>query len=169
MDNIASLELQTFADEPVAQFRINVFKPTKWQRIKSKLTKQPLHRDFLIYRTRVCNMARAAAIANRIQEVTGEIKTVHDLTQITLPLIQEHHKDVIRLIACCIHNSHTEPPKSLIKFLDDNISGEQLFDILVTCIHSSGLQSFLSATMLIKGTSANFATDTDVLPATEQV
>lgn len=169
MDNIASLELQTFADEPVAQFRINVFKPTKWQRIKSKITRRPLYKDFVIYKARTCNMARSAAIGNQIEDIVGDVENLYDLTKITLPLVHKHREKCIRLIACCIHNKHTEPPSWISKFLDANINGDMLFDILVICINNSGLQSFLSATMLIKGTSANFATDTDALPATEQV
>jgi len=162
MDNISSLELQTFTDEPVASFQINVFNQSWWQRV----TKQPKSRTFIIYRTRVVNMGRAAALAFKMPDLTGDVATLHDLTGLALPLINSHRSDIVRLIACCIHNRADEPPKSLIRFLDVNMHAEMMSEVLAICLWNSGLQSFLSATMLIKGTSANFASDTDAEPAT---
>jgi len=163
-DKIASLELQTFTDEPVAQFQINVFNQSWWERI----TRKPTSRTFTIYRTRVVNIGRAAGLAFKMPDLTGDVATLHDLTALALPVIHNHKDDIIRLIACCIHNRSDEPPKSLISFLDNNMHAEMMQEVLATVLWNSGLQSFLSATMLIKGTSANFASDTDAEPVITQ-
>lgn len=163
MDNIPSLELQTFTDEPLAKFTVDVWEPSKLER----LLRKPTSRTFTIYRTRVCNMGRAAAIANRIK-LEGEIGTLSDLVSVTMPLIHEYKDDVVKLIACCIQNNNSEPDSDLIKFLDRNMNADMMNEILSVCLWNLGLQSFLSAIISIKGTSANFASDTDASPAEEQ-
>lgn len=164
MDNISSLELQTFTDEPVSRFEIKVWKPT-WL---DRLLRKPTSRQFTIYKTRVCNMGRAASIAHLMPEITGNIATLEDLTGIAMPIIKAHRANILRLIACCIQNNHKEPSQLLIRFLDRNLNAEQMSEILGICLMNSGLQSFLSATMLIKGTIASFASDTDAQAVTTQ-
>lgn len=159
MPNIPSLELQTFTDEPLAIFEVKVWR----QPWLDKLLRKPTSRTFTIYRARVCNMGRSAALANEM-ELSGNIDSLESLVQVTLPLIHANRIKVLRLIACCIQNNDKEPASSLIKFLDANLNADMLNEILAVCLWNLGLQSFLSAIISIKGTSANFVSDTDAEP-----
>lgn len=133
-----------------------------------KLFKRPNKRTFKLYRSRVCNMYRCAEAANKIPDINANIHTMEQLTNVALPLIYNHKDDIIYLIASCIQNNSKEPKKSLIRFINNNMSGEQIFDVLNTCLHVIGLESFLMATALIKGTNVLTAKDTDVSAAKVQ-
>jgi branched-subunit amino acid transport protein AzlD len=152
---------QTITDEPLKEVTIPVWEYTFWDR----LNKRPKERTFKIYRIRTCNMYRCADIAHRLPQLEGEITTVQELNAITFPLVRNHKDDFVRLIACCIQNNHKEPRRSLINFLDRNLTADMMFDLVITCLNQIGLQSFFSTAILIKGISAIVARDEAVTNA----
>lgn len=158
-DQVAEKSASSLSDGPVDTITINIFKPNWWHRVTGK----PLTYTFDIYRTRVRNMKRCAAIACRIPEVTGDIYSAEELTGIVYPLVNTHADDLVYLIACCIHNQASEPSEWLINLIQDNVHGEQLFEMCIKCISNSGLQSFLAATALVRGTNVIIARGQDVV------
>lgn len=163
-NEIASLELRTLLDAPIDHIRVTV-KDYNWI---DRLFMRPKYKDFVIYKTRVCNMGRCAEIAYRITEVHSDIQDVFDMIKVSMPLIKEHRKDILYLIAACIQNNSKEPKKSLIKFLDDNLHGDSLNELTSSCLLNSGLMSFTAATAILKGVSVAIVQDTDADHADSQ-
>jgi hypothetical protein len=151
-------ELQVKADAPIAVITIpnrDYKKPNLWQRI---MFKKPIkERTFTLYRVRTCNIDRAAIIAEKLPELNGDINSLEQLVELSMPLVKNHIKDYCYLIACFIHNKSTEPPKKLVKYLYNNLTNEELFEYVRLCLTTSGLMSFMSATLLLKGTSVRIA------------
>lgn len=164
MDKIKSQELSTLVDDPIGEMTVPIFKYT-WL---DRLLRRPRFKTFTLYKCRVCNMGRAGKIANSLPKVNEDIKNMHELTGTAFPLIDDHKDDLIYLLACCIQNTSKPPKKKLIKFLDDNLNAEMLFDNLLICLNQIGLYSFTNAIILIKGLAVNFASDTDAENANTQ-
>lgn len=164
-DEISSLELRTLLDAPIERFEVIVRNRT----FIDKILFRPKKREFVIYKTRVCNMARCAEIAYRVPELKGQVNDVFDMTRIVMPLIKDHRKDFLYLIAACIQNNSKEPSKSLIKFLDDNLHAESLNEIGQSCLLNSGLMSFFAFALVLKGVNADTAQETDADRADKQV
>lgn len=161
---VSSLELKTFLDLPVYRFEIKV-KDYKWWH---KLMMKPKAKEFVLYKTRLCNMGRCSEIGFRMPELSGSVGNLYDLIKIAYPLVRDHRKDVLYLVAACIQNSSKEPKLSLIKFIDDNCSAEMLNEIVSMCILNSDLQSFTATSLLIKGVSVTNAREEDADSVTKQ-
>lgn len=164
MDIVKSEELSTLVDTPVGTYTVKVFR-YNWL---DKLLRKPIERKFTLYRCRVCNMGRAGAIAELLPELDTNITSMEQLTGVVLPLVHNHRKNIVYLIACCIQNNNKEPKKSLIRFLDNNLNAEQLFELINICLSQMGLMSFLSATVLVKGVNVSFVSDMAAEPVTTQ-
>lgn len=146
-------EHQTKIDKPIGEVTIR----NKDYNIIDRILRRPKQRTFTLYKCRVCNMERSAEIAYRLPELQGEVNTLEELTGKAFPLLKDHAKDLVYLLACFIQNNSKEPKKSLVKFIRDNIDGDELFDITRKCLTQSGLMSFINATLLVKGTNVKIA------------
>lgn len=155
-------ELQAKADTPIGEITIpnrDWKKPNLiylmiakvWPKLFPNTVKS---RTFTLYKCRMCNLDRAGIIAETLPDLNGDINTLEDLTSVLFPLAKKHTKDKCYLLACFIHNKSTEPPKWLIKYIYDNIDGDDLFEYIRLCLTQGGLMSFINATLLIRGTSA---------------
>lgn len=164
-EELASLAAQTIVDKPLKEITVRQLEMS-W--IDKHIRKKPEFRRFSIYRARVCNMGRCADVANRLPEFKPNKDNPYEMIRIAMPLVHNHRLDVLYIVASCIQNNSKEPKKSLIRFIDVNFDSEMLFDVLLICLQSLGLQSFWEASLLIKGQNAITAMEQDANSATIQ-
>lgn len=156
---IEALEGEAITDKPIKEFTVQVLNESWYRRLP--FIKKEKERTFTIHKCRVCNMYRAATMANKLPEINGEVNTQEELNYLAFPLIEKHKDDLVYLVACLIQNNDKEPKKSLIKFINTNFTSETLLECIIETLPQIGLQSFILSTLLIKGTSAILATETD--------
>lgn len=123
-------------------------KRTILDRIMRKPVPEPeTERTFVIYPCKVCNMYRVAGVAARLpSELKGGT-----YSEVYLPLIHAHLKDVVYVVAAGIQNNREEPAPDLIRFIEDNFDAIDLFNTLQPVLENVNMEAFFNTIVLMKG------------------
>ena len=71
--------------------------------------------------------------------------------QMGIESIVENKDRMIDIIAYAIHNKETEPPKSLVRYLNRNLNSKEALSILSVVIKQMDIQDFLAFMMSVGG------------------
>ncbi len=94
-------------------------------------------------------------VANQYRVVDACMQLPNELWQqeyLNLPLLFEHQTRIVYIVAAALQNNYLEPSPALIKFLERNLSGEQLSEALAASVKALCLNSFLESIVLLKPT-----------------
>jgi len=140
----------TITDAPLHTMVIPIRSAPKrliWQRVfdfivrKSKET----HRILTFYPSVVANQYRIAGEAALLPE---SIYAEHGMN---ISFIPEHQKRIVYMVAASIQNNHLEPDPELIKFIERNMTGDQLLEALVASYQTLNMEAFTNTIVLMNG------------------
>jgi hypothetical protein len=169
MTDIEQLESLIKAGEAItekSELITVIIKPKNWfEKLMMKVGLMKRVKVFEISPILVGNRFRVSTVALKISNdifTDGKVDVNKCWEAIRL-----HTDDYLYVVAVCIQNNKNEPSKALIEYLrwlPDN----QFFRLLNTSLSMAGLPSFMSSTLLIKGSNVLTAPEKDAIPAKEQ-
>ena len=124
--------------------------------ILNKLHLAPTERKFVIYPIKMGALLKISKILLDLdtEELVGAMKNEGEKVNI-LDLgaknIIENKDKLIKMIAYGIVNSEKEPPKRLIKFLNDNLTAKEGLKLMTLVIQQMDVSPFLASLVSLKG------------------
>lgn len=139
----------TITEKPLYEMVVPVKwlpKRSIWDRITKSKSKPGTYRTLKFYPCVVANQYRIAGEAALLPE---EIWEDHSMN---VSLINDHLPRIVYMIAAAIQNNHLEPSDDLIKFIERNLSGDQLLKALTASFQTLNMEAFTDSIILMKGT-----------------
>ena len=138
--------------EKGVDFKITVSKTN----IFHKLNLIPTQRKFVIYPIRMGSLLKISQILLDLdtEELLGVMKNESkdvNILDLGAKNIVENKDKLIKMIAYGIVNSEKEPPKSLIKFLNENLTAKEGLKVLTLVIQQMDVSPFLASLASLKG------------------
>ena len=124
--------------------------------IFNKLHLAPIKRTFVIYPIKMGSLLKISQILLDLdtEELLGVMKDERkdvNILDLGAKNIVENKDKLIKMIAYGIVNSEKEPPKSLIKFLNENLTAKEGLKILTLVIQQMDVSPFLASLASLKG------------------
>ena len=128
--------------------------------IFNKLHLTPVKRKFIIYPIKMGSLLKISKILLDLdtEELLGVMKDDGNgkgkdvnILDLGAKNIVENKDKLIMMIAYGIVNSEKEPPKSLIRFLNDNLTAKEGLKVLTLVIQQMDVSPFLASLASIKG------------------
>ena len=126
----------------------------------NKLHLTPIKRKFIIYPIKMGTLLKISKILLDLDtgELEGVMKDGEDgkgkevnILDLGAKNIIENKDKLIMMIAYGIVNSEKEPPKSLIRFLDENLTAKEGLKILTLVVQQMNVSPFLASLASLKG------------------
>jgi len=122
----------------------------------NKLHLKPLERKFVIYPIKMGTLLKISEILLDLNtdELTDAMKNEGkevNILDLGAKNIIENKDKLVKMIAYGITNSEKEPPKSLIKFLNDNLTAKEGLRLMTLVIQQMDVSPFLASLASIKG------------------
>lgn len=103
-----------------------------------------LFRTLIFYPCVVANQYRIAGECALLPE------QIWQEVEWNIPLLVEHQKRIVYIIAAALQNNHLEPEPALITFLERNMSGKQLARALVASYQTLNMEDFIDSIILMR-------------------
>ncbi len=78
----------------------------------------------------------------------------------SMSLLYEHQSRIVYIVAAALQNNHLEPDAKLIKFIERNLSGEELAEAFMASVAALNLEGFYKSILLVRP-------DVKIIPATQ--
>ena len=124
--------------------------------ILNKLHLAPTERKFVIYPIKMGALLKISEILLNLdtEELSGAMKTEGkevNIMDLGAKNIVENKDKLIMMIAYGITNCEKEPSKSLIKFLNDNLTAKEGLKLMTLVVQQMDVSPFLASLVSIKG------------------
>ncbi|MBA7566352.1 hypothetical protein ES695_06370 [Candidatus Atribacteria bacterium 1244-E10-H5-B2] len=124
--------------------------------ILHKLNLIPAERKFIIFPIRMGTLLKISKILLDLDtdELVGAMKDENkeiNLLDLGAKNIIENKDKMIKMIAYGIVNSEKEPPKSLIRFLNENLTAKEGLKLMTLIVQQMDVNPFLASLVSIKG------------------
>ena len=124
--------------------------------ILNKLNLIPTERKFVIYPIKMGTLLKISKILLDLDtdELVGAMKNEDkeiNLLDLGAKNIIENKDKLIKMIAYGIVNSEREPPKSLIRFLNENLTAKEGLKLMTLIVQQMDVNPFLASLVSIKG------------------
>lgn len=124
--------------------------------ILNKLHLKPTERKFVIYPIKMGTLLKISKILLDLDtdELEGVMKREGkevNILDLGAKNIIENKDKLIMMIAYGITNSEKEPPKSLIRFLNENLTAKEGLKILTLVVQQMNVSPFLASLASVKG------------------
>lgn len=124
--------------------------------ILNKLNLIPTERKFIIYPIKMGTLLKISEILLDLDtdELVGAMKDENkqiNLLDLGAKNIIENKDKMIKMIAYGIVNSEKEPSKSLIKFLNENLTAKEGLKLMTLIVQQMDVNPFLASLVSIKG------------------
>jgi len=124
--------------------------------ILNKLNLTPSERKFVIYPIKMGTLLKISQILLDLNtdELVGAMKNEDkeiNLLDLGAKNIIENKDKLIKMIAYGIVNREKEPPKSLIKFLNENLTAKEGLKLMTVIVQQMDVNPFLASLVSIKG------------------
>lgn len=116
-----------------------------WKRIFRKKKAPERIRTYYIWPCVVANQFR---IVGKALTLPNEI---YQDANLLFPIFEQHQKTLVYIVAAAIQNNHLEPDPDLITFLERNIDGEDMLQVLQASLQQANMQSFFDSIVLMNG------------------
>jgi len=122
----------------------------------NKLHLKPLERKFVIYPINMGTMLKISEIlldlnADELTDAMNNKEKKVNIMDLGARNIIENKDKLVKMIAYGITNNEKEPPKSLIKFLNDNLTAKEGLRLMTLVIQQMDVSPFLASLASIKG------------------
>ena len=124
--------------------------------ILNKLHLAPTERKFVIYPIKMGALLKISKILLDLdtEELVGVMKNEGkevNILDLGAKNIVENKDKLIKMIAYGITNSEKEPSKSLIKFLNDNLTAKEGLKLMTLVVQQMDVSPFLASLVSLKG------------------
>ncbi|MCK4447171.1 MAG: hypothetical protein KAW56_08815 [Candidatus Marinimicrobia bacterium] len=124
--------------------------------ILHKFNLSPTERKFIIYPIKMGALLKISKILLDLdtEELIGVMKTEGkevNILDLGAKNIVENKDKLIMMIAYGITNCEKEPPKSLIKFLNENLTAKEGLKLMTLVVQQMDVSPFLASLVSIKG------------------
>ena len=124
--------------------------------ILNKLHLKPTERKFVIYPIKMGSLLKISKILLDLdtEELEGVMKSEGkevNILDLGAKNIIENKDKLIMMIAYGIVNSEKEPPKSLIRFLNENLTAKEGLKVMTLVIQQMDVSPFLASLVSLKG------------------
>ena len=138
--------------EKGVDFEITVTKTN----VLHKLNLIPVKRKFVIYPIKMGTLLKISKILLDLDtdELTGVMKSEGkevNILDLGAKNIIENKDKLIMMIAYGITNSEKEPPKSLVRFLNENLTAKEGLKLMTLVIQQMDVSPFLASLVSLKG------------------
>lgn len=131
--------------EKGVDFKITYKKPNIFQKLIF-----PKGRKFVLY---PASMGTLLKISNELKHVQDfQFADNKDMVTMSIESAALYKDNLVRVIAFAIVNQNQEPRKSLINFLDANLTAKELMVLIPVVMTQMGVQDFLSGMVLASRT-----------------
>ena len=134
--------------EPVT-IRLPIINPSPFYKLLVRLKLKKNSYDFVIHRLTIGTASRISELINGINP--GSLSDNAKLLQQTNALIEQHQTTIATIIALAIRNHPGNPPKSLVKYLMQNMTIANMQTALDIVIQQMDMTGFLQALVTLKG------------------
>jgi len=150
MDKAQEKTINAILQEGV-DFYITVNKPGLLHKLKIK----PVKREFVIYPLTLGTLLKISKIVAGIKPVKeDELKSrERSYLDIGAEAIVANKDDLINILAIAIVNRKKEPSRELVRFLADNVTPNELFELLKIVIRQMNVMDFMNSIISVKGMS----------------
>ena len=147
-NNIKKETIDTIFEEGT-EFYITIDNPN----ILHKLHLLPKKRKFVIYPMKLGSLLKISKElidinAEELENIKEDDTT--DLFDIGLKNIIENKNKMVKIVSYGIINKNREPPKRLLKFLDNNLSAKELLRIIILIVQKMDVSDFLACIVSMK-------------------
>ena len=124
--------------------------------ILNKLNLLPTEKKFVIYPIKMGTLLKISEILLDLDtdELVGAMKDENkeiNLLDLGAKNIVENKDKLIKMIAYGIVNSEREPPQSLIRFLNENLTAKEGLKLMTLIVQQMDVNPFLASLVSIKG------------------
>ncbi len=144
--------VNTLIDEGVS-FQVELNRKSVWNRIRLlrfglKAFKMS-EVEFTIHPISLGTLLKISKILVEM-EVPGVDGNATSILDITAHSVVAHKDHMVRIIAYALVNERREPPNSLIRLLDDNLSSKELLQVLIQVVRQMDVTDFLACIVSMK-------------------
>ena len=148
--------------EKGVDFKITMSDPSLLCRLLQRLKILPIEKIFIIKPIRLGTLLKIAKILETIEPESLEVlknEKADGIFGVGIKSIIENKDKIVLIVAHAIDRKKAKPPRSLIKFLDENLTPKELFKILTLVIRQMDVTDFL-ACMVSATQKMNLLTET---------
>jgi len=143
--------LEKGVDFVVSVNKKNIFHKLGILQIERKFVIHPLVIGTLLKISNILININNDKLKGAIEEEKATKKVSDDILNISYESIAESSEKIIRIIAHAIHNSESDPPRRLIRFLKKNLKPTETLKLLNLIIKQMDINSFLACLVSMKG------------------
>lgn len=129
-------------------FTIKVANPS----LLHKLNLRPLERQFILKPLVVGSVIRITKVMLDM-EFPEEKVSAEDFVKQSISLMNTNVPKFVEIIAYAITNQETNPSVSLLKFLKDNLTQQEIMSLLSIIVEQLNIKDFMSSIISLKGVS----------------
>ena len=130
---------------------IEVLRPVWWERWSIKFGWLPGKRTYNIKPATLGTMIRISKLLLEIE--IESLTTNTGALDANYKLYDQHGEHLTQVVAIAIQNSTDLPDKKLVRFLQNNLTGKELFSITQVVVKQLDVLSFMSTIISIRGVS----------------
>ena len=130
---------------------IEVLHPAWWERWGMKFGWIPGKRAFQIKPATLGTMIRISKLLLEIE--IESLKTNTSALDANYKLYDQHGEQLAQVVALSIKNNKDLPDEKLVRFLQNNLTGKELFSITQVVVKQLDVLSFMSTIISIRGVS----------------
>ena len=130
---------------------IEVLHPVWWEGWGIKFGWLPAKRTYNIKPATLGTMIRISKLLLEIE--IESLKTNTSALDANYKLYDQHGEHLAQVVAIAIQNNKEQPDKKLVRFLQNNLTGKELFSITQVVVKQLDVLSFMSTIISIRGVS----------------
>jgi len=130
--------------EEGTSFKVTIRKK-KWYH---KLKLRPVERNFVLYPIKLAPLHKVSELLMSI--ATVEVLEGEDVLKTGIQSVVENQEIILKAVAYAIHNDKGKPSIGLVPFLRNNLTAQELLQLLIIIVRQMDVVDFLSGIALIQ-------------------
>lgn len=152
MNKIFDQVSDVVTDKPVSLI-VDIRPQNWWQKLLQQLRLYPVKRTFYIGQSTFGNLIRISKLLNAIDGMPLDFKDPSKLINRMHTIIEKDGRVFAGIIAIAIHNKKSEPPESLIEFIEYNFSAKDISNVTSIVIKQMDVMGFIPTIISLKSMS----------------
>lgn len=122
---------------------VDILHPTLWQRIRKQKKKT--------FKLQPATLGTLVKISKELLSIEVDEADKGNWMVLSQKLMHAHSNRLAKVIAIAIVNSKEDPPKSLIDFIEYNMTAKEMATVAAHVLDKMDIRSFVSSIISIKG------------------
>lgn len=107
-----------------------------------------------VYQVRSITLGSLIRISEKLLAINLSEMSADSILEDNYKLMKEHGHGIAEIIAIAIVNRKAAPPKSLVSFLENNLTAKELLRVLQIVLRKMDVTNFMSSIISIRGLNA---------------